>query len=338
MGKSNRLLWADIIKGICMMAILLFHTEVYYAGQEIIPYHCYVTNALLAFFFISGFFFSHSDKVFSPRRKFFYILRALILPYFIFTILLAVPKTIVHGDGMSPLEVACNILSGKASWFVASLATAELLFSVILKYAKNDERKIFVFSALPYLLVAAGYHFLPTTILQHCNIWCWQNALLALPFIFFGHYCRRHPTVMEKMYRLSTVLCSLLIVILLKYIECAHDIYLTLEPITVGSFFILLIDGILSIVVLVGICKRLPNIKFISWTGRHSLVYYFFCGAAPTMVTMSLQRMGFSYTHYWQIPLAFVLVYLIATLIAWLIYRFAPWMVGRKNEKLKMKN
>ncbi len=72
MGKSNRLLWADIIKGICMMAILLFHTEVYYAGQEIIPYHCYVTNALLAFFFISGFFFSHPDKVFSAEEIFLY--------------------------------------------------------------------------------------------------------------------------------------------------------------------------------------------------------------------------------------------------------------------------
>ena len=60
-STSNRTLWVDQMRGICMMAILLFHTEAYYNdGREIIPYNFYVANVLVDFFFLSGYLF-HSD-------------------------------------------------------------------------------------------------------------------------------------------------------------------------------------------------------------------------------------------------------------------------------------
>lgn len=38
--------WIDLLRGICMLAILLDHTEIYYTGTNIINYNAYVVNAL----------------------------------------------------------------------------------------------------------------------------------------------------------------------------------------------------------------------------------------------------------------------------------------------------
>ncbi len=47
--------WVDLLRGLCMMAILWDHTEIYMSGRNIIPYSIYVTDALVVFFFLSGY-------------------------------------------------------------------------------------------------------------------------------------------------------------------------------------------------------------------------------------------------------------------------------------------
>ena len=48
---KERIHLIDNMRGFCMMAILLNHTEIYYSGNNIIPYSMYTSNVLMAFFF-----------------------------------------------------------------------------------------------------------------------------------------------------------------------------------------------------------------------------------------------------------------------------------------------
>lgn len=64
----ERIRWIDLLRGICILAILLDHTELYATGRNIIPYSLYVVNALTLFFFISGYLF-YSQNGFNWRRK-----------------------------------------------------------------------------------------------------------------------------------------------------------------------------------------------------------------------------------------------------------------------------
>ena len=317
-----RITWIDTIRGISMMAILLFHTEVYYTGQGLIPYHLYVTNALIAFFFVSGYLFHHPDNAFSIRHKLTTILRKLVIPYFIFTIILAIPKAMVHDD-MSFTDVFMSILTGKASWFVATLIIAEIIFAAIIYYFQHlKEPTVFILSTLPYLLIAAAYHFLSSETLVSCNLWCWQNALLILPFLYMGYYLRRNKHLFDKITSKKAILFLFVGVVILKYWEHQHQFFLTMEPIIVTSFFILLLDGIITTLFLIAICRIIPNISPITWTGKHSLVYYFFCGAVPTAISMGLLKVGFIYDgQYWHILVAFLLVYLLSTFITWGVYK-----------------
>ena len=70
----TRIEWIDMLRGFSMMAILWFHTEVYYTDTIITPYAMYVGDVLAVFFFLSG-YLMYSDKAFNVRHKLYRILR-----------------------------------------------------------------------------------------------------------------------------------------------------------------------------------------------------------------------------------------------------------------------
>ena len=51
-----------------MILILLFHTEVYYKESGYTPYYVYTTNAIILFYFLSGYVF-YREGTFSLKKK-----------------------------------------------------------------------------------------------------------------------------------------------------------------------------------------------------------------------------------------------------------------------------
>ena len=321
MSDERRIGWVDRARGLGMIAILLFHTEVYYNGVEIIPYHFYTCNALITFFFVSGFLFKNPGKPFSLRHKLLSVVKWMIIPYFVFTTILAFPKAFVHDD--APLgEVMMRIVNGHASWFIAALIVAEVFFAIILRWSQGHRKKLFLLCALPYLLIAFVYSIMDNEFLRELNVWCWQNAFLMLIFLFLGYAYRNGWLRQNDSFRPYYLLLLVFLMIIIKYVEYQSNMLLTLEPIHITSFTMLLVDGIVSCQVIVGICKILPELRMIQWTGKHSLVYYFFCGAVPMGVAMVMQRCGVPYNgNYWLIILALILVYIISTVITSIVFK-----------------
>ena len=50
----TRKIWIDIVRGFCILAILLHHTEMYFVGEAVTDYRPYVDNALCTFYFMDG--------------------------------------------------------------------------------------------------------------------------------------------------------------------------------------------------------------------------------------------------------------------------------------------
>ncbi len=304
------------------MAILLFHTEKYYAGEEIIPYALYVDNVLITFFFISGYLFHMPGKVFSLPKKLLSILRGIILPYFIFTAVIALPKAFAHAD-TTLAETYTDVLTGHASWFVAALAVSEVLFSFLVKRYGQLPTTLAWMCALPYLFIAASYHLADNDCWAATNLWCWHNALLMLPFICAGYLFRRQERWMRLIRRPWVILLMLLAEAGLKYAVWHDALYLTIQPIRVSSFALLLADGLTGTFIIIAICQCLPRIKWVEWTGAHSLVYYFICGGVPLLVTRALTAMGWPYQgNYLHVVIAFVLVYAFSSAFSFFILKF----------------
>ena len=319
---SHRFDWADRARGICMLAILLFHTEKYYAGEEIIPYALYVDNALITFFLIAGYLFQSPEKPFSRRQKLLSVLRGIILPYLIFTAIIAFPKAWVHEDA-TLADTLTAILTGHASWFIAALAVAEVLFAFFISWWGHRPRLLGWMCAAPYLLIAAACQLLPQEGWETSNLWCWHNALLMLPFIFMGYLCRKYPTVMEKWLQWPLFLALIAIELILKCIIGRHALLMTLQPIHVSSFALLFVDGMLGAMLIISLSMRLPRMRWVEWTGAHSLIYYFICGGVPLMVTRLLTSAGWPYhDNYLQIVVAFICVWMISTAVSFFILCF----------------
>ena len=329
---TTRKLWIDNLRGLSMVAILLFHTEMYYAGYDIIPYAFYVENALAMFFFLSGYLFYKDDGTIRPKHKIFSIAANLIAPYFIFTTLIALPKALAHGEEINILTLASEILLGEASWFIAALIVAEIIFSLLLWATKGKHILL-----LPLIIIITALAFtignLENASYNTYNFWHINEALLALFFLYVGYTYHQLEDI--SILRNILIIAPLAVVLIaLKYIEFRYEWKMVMGPIVVSSIPTFLCDCIISCLLLTTIFKRISSFKLLSWTGSHCLVYYFICGGVPLLTAKIMTSIGFPYNDmYWHVALVFILVYIIATAIAWIIYRYLPFMVSVRKRK-----
>ena len=317
----KRIGWIDFLRGFSMILILVFHTEVYYKGEEIAtPYYFYTTNAIILFYFISGYLL-YRDTTFDIKSKLRSIGRHLLIPYFIFTSIIALPKLLIRNSDINLVEIVSNILLGNASWFIAALIVAEIFFSIILWISHGKNIWLSTITILTFII----YYLLPFN--QH-NYWQWQDALLAFDFLYIGYLYNKHQTVFHPINKSYISLLLLSILILLKVYEYHMDF--PMRNITIKNVPLFLADTITWLLFIVTIIQYIPKCNPIEWTGRHCIIYYFLCGGCPLIVSMMMNRIGFAYEgHCYRFILAFLLVYTLASILTWFINRYTPFLIGR---------
>lgn len=341
----KRVLWIDFLRGLCMIAIMFFHTDTYFTGDNaLIGYSFYVENAICIFFFISGYlFYGKTDY----RHKLCSIAKGLLLPYFIFTLLLAVPKAVVHGYAIT--DVLFSIITGRTSWFVSALIVAELLFLGVLKLSRGHEWVMAFLSALSFS-VCVIFIDKSNNISTLVNLWNIDNALLALPLVYIGWTFHKHEAIIGRVSNGFLACVLSLIAVCLKAYEHANGLQMLVEPIQVDNWLVFVLDIAavtwLMVVLSKGVLsltgkwskKGGQNIIFrtIEWTGSHTLVYYFLCSAVPLAVSVLLNHCGIVFhDDVLSVLFAFILAYFATSAIVWTVYRFFPFMVGKYSSGIK---
>ena len=337
----SRQLWIDLLRGFCMLMIIFDHTEICFTGKNIIPYELYVPDVLMTFFFLSGYLF-YRPQGFDIRHKLTSVFRSLMMPYFIFVTLLAVPKAFLHGNAIVASTMAWEIVSGQESWFIAALVVCEVVFSLILWLTKENIIALIVFivAAMALNMIVGSGEILFATDYWHIN-----EASMALTFVIFGYLCHRYCGLLSLYLKKEkrVVAISMLIVTLLcmKWYTYAHLWY------SVSVYALVwphdsLLSVTLSVMLLFMLFSMVPQertftcivaVNALSWVGRHSLVYYFFSSGIPTALTVALAKTGYSYQgHHWEVIPIFFLNVVIITLVAWIVYRYFPWMTGKRQQ------
>lgn len=306
-----------------MLSILLDHTEIYYTGSNLIPYDWYVSNVLIVFFFLSG-YLMYKQQGFSLRGKMFSIGRSLLLPYFLFTIVLALPKALVHGHSIDWESLLLPILTGRASWFIAALIVSETVFSLFLRITRGKVIPLFLLS----FCALVGSVLLTKQSTDYP--WCINNALQAVLFLYIGWFyqCRK-----EVFNRINTPLYTsffFIFLIVIKGYAAYKGMHTMIYPMGIDSYFLFFLDMLTSIFLLVNICKQLPRFKLLEWVGAHSIVYYFVCGGVPLCLSLALEKVGLDYHGaYYSVLIAYALVCIVASGIVAIVYRYLPFMLGK---------
>lgn len=319
---KDRIKWVDNLRGLCMMAILFDHTEHYYLGDNISNLNLYVTDALYVFFVISGYLIYKNDEIINVSHKLKSILKTLVMPYFIFTTLMALPKSIAHGEVFDLEGVVIGIITGQASWFVAALAVAEILFVMSLKFLRGNIKWLF------FVCVGAFGASIWLSLNNDSYIWQFDNALQAMLFLFIGYTYHKYETYIKMGF--SVVALSLIALVVIKYYVAMECITMTVWHINISNYSVFFANVMVGSIAIIGLFRHLKSCPVLEWTGRHSLVYYFLCGGIPLIVGKIALCLGFHYdNNYAKVFVVFFFVYVITTALTWAVYRYIPFVVGK---------
>lgn len=324
---DKRKIWIDLVRGFCMLAILVHHTEMYYVGEAIIDYRFFVDNALCTFFFISGYLF-YKETPFNLKYKLLSILKTIIIPYFIFMSVIALPKALAHGKFVSVSDSILSIVLGQQSWFITALATAEIIFSILLYLSKQYKwvLPIGVLISFIGIILLTGNE----QMLAH-NYWNIMDGLLAISFLYIGYLYHQKENVINR-FPLYLYIIPFILFFISKWMIVEYKVYCYLGPVDIDNYPVFIVDNVLAILLITRLCKLLPDMKPISWMGSHVIVYYFLCGGVPLTLSVLANKIGFSYYgNYLQVIVVLIAVYLMITLLTWFIYKYIPWATGRFN-------
>ena len=316
---QQRIPWVDVARGMCMVLIILDHTESYYIDtHHVLHYDWYVANVLAAFFFLSGYLLP-APHAFTFTGKLRRIGQTLVLPYFVFTTLMAVPKALAHGHVVDLSLLLEKIITGQASWFVAALVSAEIIFLVLIKVFSRRQWCAGVVCLLLFLLPAAVKQ-------QVEGWWMLPQALMMLPFLFAGYAFKHRPFVL-KSYQTALLLVGL---VLLKVFETKWQISLAIYPLFINQPLVFLLDMAAGCLFIVSVARFIGAQAFLQCVGRQALACYFLCGGIPFLLGKGIEKLGFGYEgHYERVLIVFVLNVCAIHLAASFIYRYLPWAVGR---------
>lgn len=316
----ERLKWIDFLRGIAMIAILAFHTEVYYKEYNISPYYLYTTNAIILFYIISGYLFYRTPAI-DSRKKIKNIARQLLMPYFIFTSLIYVPKLLIRNETVDYQQIIVNILLGRASWFIAALIIAEMAFVLLLRITSAQHKWLLPLSIFCFII----YFVIPY---NQYNYWQWQDALLSVFFLYIGYTLNQYQHYFKSLDRpVYTLLLSITIIILKIY---EYHIDPPTLNIAINQPLLFFIDSTVWVLLIISLVRHIPSCSIIEWTGQHCIVYYFLAGGCPLITSMVMNKIGFTYNdnsaHYF---FTLLLVYLMATVITYGIYKYFPFITGK---------
>lgn len=324
-NKSSHIIWVDYVRAVCIIAILLFHTEMYYVGDTVIPYSIYVENALVGFFFISGYLFS-SKEVFNFKYKINSIVNNLIYSYIIFgTFIMFAKSYFFDRENFNIMDNIINVMTGQVIWFIPTLILSSIIFSLIIYFfGKYKIIALVNISIICYILIATK------TILYDIRLI--NITFMSLIFICSGYLYRIYEFEIGK----NLMLSLSIILFAIKVYIYMHDINMTMYIINIDSFALFYVDTIMSTIILIGTCKwaekksigKKNKIMVLGkWIGSHTLVIFYLCGGIPRLLSGILPKYN---GNYLSVIMTFIFVCVLSISLSYIIYRYFPKLVKIK--------
>lgn len=328
-NKSKRIGWMDSGRGICMLLVIIYHCQAYYAKDASLSF-VFTPFFLTFFFFISGYLFSMKKEL-DVKQKMLSIIRGIIWPYLIFSSLIWLPKSIAHGNQISLLIFFKDILGGYASWFVTALVVSEILFIIV----KRITDSIFVTLAIGIGCIISS--IILREILPTPTPWFFLTGLVSLFYIILGDLYRKSEFSLKWMKSrflliLSIILYITAIIFHHYYLKSNSNLMSELQPVENPVIFFIL--SILGIVMMINITYYIPRVRILHFIGKYSLSFYFINGGVILLISKFLHKYNiliYSKGDIHKILIVATISTLIIYLITKIIVHYFPWMLGDKK-------
>lgn len=326
---APRKAWVDRGKGLCMLLVVLFHSEIYFPTAPFSPTLVLGYAHMPFFFFLSGYVFTSCVGRFSLAHKVRSIVRSLLFTYFVFTALIVLPKSLMNGTPLS--EGLGRIALGQASWFVTTLAVSELCYALLLAL-----RRTLCYVPL-FMVISVGAAWALKRVHPECLPYYIETALLENFFVGLGLLYRAHEAAVHRRLRVTWTGLAVLAIVYgaafaIDYRWVGTPVYNYAVDGPYVNLGLYLIYATLGIAALTWLVKLMPACRGLCYVGRHSLIYYYLNGGAVRCVVYGLALAGIVPSPSWfGYPVTLgvaVCASLVLTAAAWAISRWCPFIAG----------
>ena len=319
--NSSRKGWVDALRGLAILLVMYGHCV-----KNMPAFFVFTSPVKMPLFFaISGYVFS-VDGV--GWYKFVnQIVRKIIMPWFILGLLPPVLMIPFKGVG-NVLDMFLNMLSGKELWFMPCFIIGEIMHYLIRRYGK----KILWIIIVSFLCFVLG-------IVLHRHGWLnyamFNRALAVQPFFLIGYLFRTYESKLTNLswcwiraaFIVYIGLCFLSMVIfpgqtLNVNANRYYNIPYCLLLIFLGCF-ILFIAG----------AKADFHSMIMSFIGQNTLVLYIWHILVIAVLVKGLSLLGWTMpVNWWTALICVIWACLICGILAILLNRYLPFVVGKKRK------
>lgn len=328
---SDRESWADVMKGILIIAVV-YHHVVHLPSVDLKPF--YAPYFMAAFFFISGYFHKSQDSVMTVIRK---KSKSLLVPL----VLIGFPVYIlVCWFTGNPENIAdaflhtFDVVFIKAClWFLKCLFLGHILLAILMPLYKRFP----AIAVLVSLAASLTVLFFVDSNKEMNIIWNAQTAVVMQFYMVLGFLVSRHRLI-EVLCVNVKWLCFLLLYIaalVISYGE-ARSIDVVVNEYGMPALYpILALSGT---AILINISQKLKGADILILLGKHSLLIYILHGVVAHSIERILTAVGKYAGYCEQAPFticvnvfSFVSAIMVCLIIGCLVSRYCPWLIGQRK-------
>lgn len=323
---KERLHYIDVAKGLLMVLVIVHHCF-WVMSMYFIPYRLDFVNGVFqyrftyliwymaAFFVISGYCsgFGKDNKLFIIGNA-----KRLLVPQ---VVLLPI---IFYLYGM--LTWRCLLFTWNGVWFLQSLFFARVIYNFIRTKCSNMIVCVGLCFAVSMLGLLWNMRF------EQYNVWNCIQGLVMIPFLAFGEILRKRTVSKGELLGCYAVFCAWVIY---KVFDTSDTIFIA-GPVLNFSFLQYVLMFVVSIsasVVVLDISKRINENKCLEVIGKASLIIYI----SHTLLAVAFGEhfpAMFATLRYAFQPLLVVLLFVVITLLSWLISviletKYLKWVLGK---------
>lgn len=261
------------------------------------------------------------------------LLFRIVIPSIIFAVLVFFPKNLLRGDAFVAKDFIYDTIGGTTFWFTSALVLAEILLLLLLM-TRQKNIWFYVpfcvsFSVLGWYLASNNINLVNGT---SSFPWHYKQALISMAYLAAGGLYWRYESQIRKL--LKKWVLIILTVAFVVVVILWHDkmqFVTSQNQINLLGYFVTL----WATVLLIELCRALPEIKPLSFIGQNTMGYYFLSGAVPNVLAV-LALKFIPGLHWWVLLLLWVLNLLVATVFVKIMNRWLPWLFDfrllRKNK------
>lgn len=252
------------------------------------------------------------------------VLYKIVIPTILFSIITFFPKLLLRGGDLSLSDGVEASVLGETYWFTCALAVSEFLIFFVLLARVKSIWSFLLFGITTFIISLLFVRYEVYFFNNASAPWYYKSGLVATLFLAFGGLYWKYEDVIDGLVKKYPILIGLLVVIYTTITLCFSDILDT--SITDGTMNMLgLLMMLVSTYIVIYICKLLPNNSYVAYIGRHSIGFYFFCGAIPNIFALLMFRAGFQPTITVTLICSVISV-IVAMPIVYIINRFIPFL------------